>query len=54
MDRLGNELGPRLKRSSRTGQQSHYLAELQSKLSRDPERPTPREGSERLARGRIS
>jgi len=30
------------------------LAELQSKLSRDPERPTPREGSERLARGRIS
>jgi len=28
------------------------LAELQSKLSRDPERPTPREGSER--RGRIS
>jgi len=53
MDRLGNELGPRLKRSSR-GQQSHYLAELQSKLSRDPERPTTREGSERLARGRIS
>jgi uncharacterized LabA/DUF88 family protein len=30
------------------------LAELQSKLSRDPERPTPREGSERQARGRIS
>jgi uncharacterized LabA/DUF88 family protein len=30
------------------------LAELQSKLSRDPsERPTLREGSERLARGRI-
>jgi uncharacterized LabA/DUF88 family protein len=28
------------------------LAELQSKLSRDPERPTPRGGSER--RGRIS
>ncbi|MET1045114.1 MAG: NYN domain-containing protein [Hyphomicrobium sp.] len=30
------------------------LAELQSKLSRDPERPTPREGSEHQARGRIS
>jgi uncharacterized LabA/DUF88 family protein len=31
------------------------LAELQSKIGRDPfERPTPREGSERLARGRIS
>ena len=31
------------------------LADLQSQLSRDPsERPTPREGSERLARGRIS
>ena len=31
------------------------LAALQSQLSRDPsERPTPREGSERLARGRIS
>ena len=31
------------------------LTELQSKIGRDPfERPTPREGSERLARGRIS
>ena len=31
------------------------LAELQSKIGRDPfERPTPREGSERLARGPIS
>lgn len=30
------------------------LAELQPKLSRDPEHPTPREGSARLARSRIS
>ena len=29
------------------------LAELQSKLGRDPERPTPREGSERLTSARA-
>jgi hypothetical protein len=29
------------------------LAELQPKLSRDPERPTPREGSERLPSARA-